>query len=280
MVKITVVALISILLVGTILYWLIPYSPLRSAFERAHETLDTDLVQKNTTDTLTTQDIAHLPSAVQQFFIKNGFVGSPRYQAMKMVQRDVPFKQNKDRALTITYTQYNYASKIARIARIDSSLFGIPFDGFDYLHENDARMTGQAAKMVTVFDHHSNDLLQGALVTYLSEALLLPDAALRKDITWEEIDEQHVRATLTHGSLKVSGVFAFNDAFEMTSFKTERRGMMQDDGTARYLPWTITAGDYRVENGHNVPHSLQAIWNYPEGDLMYFDSDNVEIRYY
>ena len=43
------------------------------------------------------------------------------------------FSQCKDRpALTIDYTQYNFVGEPCQMAFVDSSMFGIPFEGYDY----------------------------------------------------------------------------------------------------------------------------------------------------
>lgn len=44
------------------------------------------------------------------------------------------------------------------------------------------------------------------LVTCLAEGLLLPSFILQDYVTWESIDNNHVKATLDYYGLKVSGI--------------------------------------------------------------------------
>lgn len=85
-------------LVGIILIWFhIPYSPVKRDFQNDIDTLMSEN-QLRTTDDVFTED-----------------------------------SQGKNRpTLKIDYTQYNFIDEPCRIALIDSSMFGIPFEGYDY----------------------------------------------------------------------------------------------------------------------------------------------------
>lgn len=61
----------------------------------------------------------------------------------------------------------------------------------------------------------------------------------------------------------------------MTEFKTKRYSA--DKGS--YENWTAKVSDYKVINNINMPTKFQAIWNYDDGDLIYFDSNNMDILY-
>lgn len=63
----------------------------------------------------------------------------------------------------------------------------------------------------------------------------------------------------------------------MTRFVDEKR-LCSDTNT--YEKWSAVAGNYKVVNGVNLPTKFQAVWNYSEGDLIYFNSNNMKINYY
>lgn len=66
----------------------------------------------------------------------------------------------------------------------------------------------------------------------------------------------------------------------MISFTTNDRGVSNSDGTMEYVPWTALCSDYQLtKNGIKYPTKFQAIWNYPDGDLIYFDGIISEISY-
>ncbi|MNN30867.1 hypothetical protein D3C81_1445300 [compost metagenome] len=108
---------------------------------------------------------------------------------------------------------------------------------------------------------------------------MVPNAALQDYVTWEEIDELHSKATISYYGTSASGIFTFNEKGEMTSFTTEDREAISMDGKREQVTWTAVISDYKEHNGVKLPTKLQAIWNYDEGDLLYFDGQNVAIEY-
>ena len=78
---------------------------------------------------------------------------------------------------------------------------------------------------------------KACLITYLAEAFFLPETLLKDFITFKQIDEHTVEATITNKGVSASGVFHFNDAYEMTSFTTNDRGQISPNGTIEYTPW-------------------------------------------
>jgi hypothetical protein len=52
------------------------------------------------------------------------------------------------------------------------------------------------------------------------------------------------------------------------------------DGKMESVRWTAILADYRMDGGLLLPSTLQAVWNYPEGDLLYFDGKDVAIEYF
>lgn len=270
---------VTALLIGAIIYFAIPFSPYKNEFEKKKSDLNTTYAM-TAQGNFSEQDLVYLPEPVQKYFRNNGYLGRPKMQAMEIVQKNVKFKQSKTQTLNITYTQRNYAKFPSRIALTQSSMLGVPFDSLDFFESNGAVTKGQVAKAVTTFNLSDDELLQGVATSYLSEVLIMPSAALRPFVSWESIDDFSAKATLTYADDKtVSGIFSFNEAYEMTSFRTEKRVAIQNDGSSETLPWTITAGNYKRVNDLNLPNKLQTVWHQKDGDFVYFDSDSIEISY-
>ncbi|MNJ63434.1 hypothetical protein D3C77_593350 [compost metagenome] len=52
------------------------------------------------------------------------------------------------------------------------------------------------------------------------------------------------------------------------------------DGTREKVQWSAHFSDYIQNiNGIKQPTTLQAVWNYKEGDLLYFDGKHAEFEY-
>ncbi|MNN49042.1 hypothetical protein D3C81_1635460 [compost metagenome] len=141
-------------------------------------------------------------------------------------------------------------------------------------------MKGVLAKGITLFDQRGEEMDQASLVTYLSESLLVPSVALQNFIVWEAIDDLHSKATISYYGISASGIFTFNEKGEMTSFSTEDREAISMDGSKEKVKWTAVLSDYRNnKDGIKQPARLQAIWNYEEGDLLYFNGLHATIEY-
>lgn len=271
-VALTVVVMIAAFIGAVALWFAVPYSPLGSEFsrdvERAQAAANTD-----SADVFVEKDFAAYPDAVQNYVQRNGFIGTPKYSWVHLEFADVDFIQGKEgRKLKIDYDQYNFAANPRRLAMVDSAVAGVPFQGFDYFADGKGGMKGVIGKAVTLFDERGPEMDRAALVTYLAESLFIPQSLLRNDIHFTELSEREVEASITYDGITVSGVFTFNDAYEMVEFTTSDRALSSEDGTITHVDWTARCADYRPNlQGIRLPTKFQAVWNYPEQDVIYFD---------
>ena len=261
-----------------IIFFLIPWSPFKNVFLADAERLRRKYAASPSAP-ISEDDIRRLPDPVQRYFRYCGFVGASKMSGMKAEFHRAAFKQ-ETRNLTIDYTQYNFIARPQRLAFIKSRFLGIPFDGYDRFEEGRGSMRGIVAKLFTIFNQKGPEMDKSSLVTFLSECLLLPSAALQEYITWTPVDATHAKAALTFYDITVEGVFTFGGNGEMLSFTTKDRAMTSNNGRIAHHPWTITCGSYKRQNSFMVPTATKAIWNLPEGDLVYFDSDNTTITYF
>lgn len=154
---------------------------------------------------------------------------------LKMEYNNVDFSQGKNRPTrTIDYTQYNFINEPCRMAFIDSSMFGIP----DYYQNGTGGMKGVIAKAITIFDQTGADMDKACLATFLAESLFAPTILLQEYITFEEISDYEVRATITYGGQTASGIFTFNEQYEMISFTANDRAVAGTNGSMEYIPWS------------------------------------------
>lgn len=281
-VHIVVVIISSILiLIALLVVWFrIPYSGIKSQFTKDYEILVTNnLLHK---DILKEEDIKSLPKIIQLYIKNCGYIKSPKFSFIKSFYKDVSFVQGiEGKKLNIDYTKYNFARQPQSIALIESSMFGIPFQGYDSFIDGEGSMKGVFAKAIPVFHQTGSVMDKAALVTFLSECLLIPSVATMDYIQWEEIDEYNVKATISCYDISASGIFTFNQNGEMIRFTTNDRAITNSDGTMEYVPWSVECNNYKLNmNGYKIPTSLKAIWNYEDGDFIYFDSNNLEITYY
>lgn len=273
-----VLGILVLVIMGVFVFFKIPYSEIKADFNSASTTLMKKAVATN--EIFTEEDIKNLPAPVKKYFNYCGFIGTRKMSYMKATFKNVTFKTGKDKpTLMIDYTQYNSVNKPDRIALIDSSMFGIPFQGFDSYLNGTGSMKGVVAKLYTMFDQRGEAMNKASLVTYLAECFIVPNVVLQDYITWESIDETHAKATISYYGTSASGIFTFNDNGEMASFTTDDRVATETDGTTKKVKWTAICSGYKESDGIKKPTVLKAIWHYNEGDQVYFNGDQIRIEY-
>lgn len=200
-----------LLVIGIIIvFFNISYSKTKTEFSELTDSLLTETPCGG--GVFTEGDIVDLPLPVQKYFRYCGYIDTPKMSFMMAAYRDVDFVFGKDEpTIKINYVQYNFINEPNRIAYIDSSMYGIPFEGLDSYTAGNGSMKGVLAKLFILFNQVGETMDKASLVTYLSECLIIPNAALQDYITWEEIDALHAKATIAYYGSTASGVFAFNE---------------------------------------------------------------------
>nr|WP_316246788.1 DUF6544 family protein [Paenibacillus ihumii] len=159
-------------------------------------------------------------------------------------------------------------------------MYGIPFEGFDSYVAGHGSMKGILGKIIPLFQQTGEAMNQACLVTFLSESLVMPNAALQDYITWEAVDAAQAKATITYKGLSARGIFTFSDSGQPLTFMTEDRSAISADGTVQQVAWSVLFKDYKTIDGIKQPTHLQVVWNYDHGDLVYFDGNNFTIELY
>ncbi|MGL4798748.1 MAG: DUF6544 family protein [Cellulosilyticaceae bacterium] len=267
-----------ILILAAVIWFVQPYSPLKADFEK----LDQEILAKESkvSGTFELENMAHLPLPMQKFFVYSGLIGKPMMQSSRTVHTDVDFGFTEgEPTKKIQYIQNNYAHVPARLAFIDTKMYGIPFQGLDSYKDGIGGMKGVLAKGITLFDQKGKEMDQASLVTVLAESIVCPSAFLMDCMTWETIDDTHVKVTIEDQGVTASGVYTLSEEGAILSFTTNDRYQTGPDGSAVSVPWTATCGNYVERDGIKYPTSFQAIWNRKEGDWVYFDCKQVDVTY-
>lgn len=275
----TVLSIILILAAIVIIFFNVPYSKTRTEFSNKINNIISNIPAKMASqpEVFTKDDIKTLPPPVQKYFESCGFLGIPKMSYMKATFKNVDFDMSADKTIKIDYTQYNFVDKPNRFAFIDSSLFGIPFEGLDSFENGAGSMKGRFAKVITLFDQRGENMDKASLVTFLAESLFVPNAALQDYVQWKDVDATHAAAIISYNGITAGGVFTFNGNGEMVSFRTKDRVATNMDGSTREAEWSAIILDYQTVNNLKLPKTVQSIWHYPEGDNIYFNENKASI---
>lgn len=274
-----VLKVVLAMLLLVLIYFIQPFSPLKASFTKDMNEMIP--VTADEPQRFTDADLAALPAPVKQYFSYCGYIGTPKMSYMKIEFKNVAFSTGVNKPnLKIDYEQLNHVKTPDRLAFIDSSMLGIPFQGYDSYSNGIGSMKGVIAKTFTLFDQRGDEMDKASLVTFLSESLFVPDAALQNYITWEAMDDTHAKATINYLGKSGSGVFTFSETGEMLEFTTDDREAIDFAGNKKKVRWSAICGDYRQDkDGILRPTALQAVWHYPEGDMIYFDGDDIAFSF-
>lgn len=276
-----VIGILLIIFIAIFVWFSIPYSPVKSNFRKNMNILMSQNQLMTHNEVFKEDDFQNMPAAIQKYVINCGYIGKPKMSYVKMVCKNVEFIQGRNGIkLTIDYTECNFVKKPSRLALIKSSMFGIPFEGYDYYQNGIGGMKGVIAKLVTLFHQTGTDMDKACLATFLAESVFAPNILLQDYITFEEISDLKVKATITNGKQTASGIFTFNEKYEMISFTTNDRGATGADGKIEYIPWSALCSDYKMlPNGIQFPSVFKAVWNYDDGDFTYFNGIISEVTF-
>lgn len=112
--KMVVLCIIMAILAVIIIWFLIPYSPVKKEFEKDIEAVKRENVT-GLEGKFTKEDFAMLPLAIQKYIEGCGYIGTPYMDSLCMEYKDVAFMQGKQGpALKIDYTQYDFVKAPCR----------------------------------------------------------------------------------------------------------------------------------------------------------------------
>ena len=183
--KMILLLIIFVLIALVILWFSIPYSPFKNQFKKdftKHTQLSEKFLREASNDVYAEEDFKSLPPLIQTYLEKCGYIGSPRKSILQMEYKKVEFALGQNRPkLKIDYTQVDFANIPARLAFIDSKMFGIPFQGYDYFVNGKGSMKGVLAKLFQLFDQTGEQMDKAALVA-IPAALIAAEEAARNFI--------------------------------------------------------------------------------------------------
>ena len=227
----------------------------------------------------TEEDIKPLPLPVRNCIRNSGFIGKKKMANARIIWKDVFFKRNEKAGwLKLGCWQFNSVPEPCRIVYMKSRLFGLfSFEGRDKYQDGKGNMFIKLLKILTITNAKSQEMDISALVTTLAETFLLPSQALQSYIKWAPVDDFNAKATITFAGKEVSGIFEFNDKFEMARFVTYDRYQSQKDNSNLNIKWAGIASNYCQKDGIKFPSSFKAVWYQETGELEYFRGtiDNV-----
>lgn len=233
---------------------------------------------KSSSTIIRKEDIEGLPLNVQKWLEYSGIIGQEKITSVRLIQK-AEMRLGADSSwMPVIAEQYFTTVEPGFIwkAKIKPAPF-IHIVGRDKYYQGKGSMLIKPFSLITIADSHGREMDQGAMLRYLAETVWFPTAVLENYITWEEIDSNNAKATMSYGGVTASGIFTFNEVGEVIKFEAERYG--EFDGEFRLETWSIPLRDYKEFNGIKVPTKGYVTWKFETGDYNWFNFELIEIEY-
>ncbi len=268
-----------VVLIGVVFGFLAqgPFS-LRAAYERdVHRALAHVAPAEPVTDA----DLARLPAPVQRYLRVAGVVGQPRVRNFH-VRMHGRIRSSRDAGwMPLRAEQYNAVDPPARLFYFTGSMSAIPVQGYHRFVGPSATMTVKAAALVPVVRASGSEMDQGETVTMFNDmCVMAPATLIDPAIVWEPVDDRTARARFTNAGHTIRAELVFNEAGELTNFRSGDRYEISPDGKgARKVPWSTPLARYRSFGPVRLASGGEARWHEPDGDYAYIELTFDDVRY-
>ena len=224
-------------------------------------------------------DSTNVPPIVKKWLRYTGVRDQEHVQTVYLEQKGSMKTEPEGKWMPFIAKQYYRLQDASFIWTVDveSGPF-LQIQGRDKLINGESEMLILAYHLFPVVkEGYHEKINRSAMIRYLAEICLFPQAALYKNIQWEAVSENSAKATLTVKNIQVSGIFTFSDSGELYSFESERFYGGATDAQLR--TWVAEMYDYREFNGYRLPTSCKITWKLPEGNFEFFRMEIPYVEY-
>ena len=233
-------------------------------------------------DVVTDADVERLPAPLAAYVRQSGAIGQPAVQAFRAQFhgriRGGPTKP----WMTFTGEQVNtYGLQPSRILLMDAELFGVPIEVLHAFATSTATMRVKACSLIPMVDAKGPEMDRAETVTIFNDLCILAPAALvDAPVTWQLIDDHHVRGTYTCGANAVTAELTFNDSHELVDFVSDDRTAVSSDGST-FTPqrWSTPMSGYHDVGPRRIGTIGQGHWHPPDGEFAYLEYELDQIIY-
>jgi hypothetical protein len=215
--------------------------------------------------TITERDVERLPEPVQRWLRYSKVVGAELPTTVRLRQ-DGQFQMEGRGWMPFTAEQYFTINPPAFLwkARFRMAPL-ISVSGRDRDQSGEGSIEMLVLSLVPVANKSGGGLNQGALLRFLGEIQWFPAAALADYITWQAVDSQSARATLTYGGIAAPMTFTFGADGRLI----ESAALRYNDGRGRNESWVNRNDSDGEFGGIRVPVAGEARWEYESGPYAY-----------
>ncbi len=273
-------ALANLIALAGVVFGVLSQGPtsLRAAYE---DDVDRALARVASAQLLADADLAHLPAPVQRYLRMAGVVGQPRVRSFRARLHGRIRSGPEAPWISLAAEQYNVMAEPARLFYLTGSMFAIPVQGYHRYVGPSATMRVKAAALVSVVDVSGREMTRGETVTMFNDmCVMAPATLIDPAIAWEPVDTRTARASFTNAGHTIRAELSFNDAGELTNFRSGDRYQTSPDGrTVKRMPWSTPLGRYRTFGAVRLASSGEGRWHEPGSEYAYIELTIDDVQY-
>ena len=224
-------------------------------------------------------DLVNLPVPVKNWLKNCGAIGKPFISLGKVIQTaEMQMKPEQANWMSATAIQYTTIDNPAFIWSVDVKMNSLlSFQGRDKFDDGNGEMLIKMNSLFNIVNERGEKLDEGTLQRYLGEMVWFPSLALSSYISWEQIDENIAKATMTYKGTSGSGTFYFNSNGDVTNFSALRYKGNETD--AKRHDWEMNILDYKTFEGIRVPAKMTSTWKLDDKDWTWLKMEVTDITY-
>ena len=227
---------------------------------------------------VTEEMLKDLPEPVRRYLKHTGIVGKPSVDTVYLEQKGQMYLGSKQGWVPLDAEEHYTVQPPGFVWDVTIHQGPLPIArGRDKYTGGEGRMLIKAGSLFTVVDDKGPEMDQGSMMRYLSEMIWFPTAFLDDNISFEPIDDESARVTLTDGGKSVSATMYFDEEGKVTDFVAKRYRTVE--GGYDLETWSAPVYEYGELAGLKLPLRGGAVWNLPEGDLKYADITITHLEY-
>lgn len=225
---------------------------------------------------VTAKEIAGLPEPVQRWLRYAQVIGKQR-PSMVRLKMEGEFRLGEDKGwIPFEAEEYYTTDPPGFVWSVSMEMAPLlTIRGRDRYVEGTGDIDMRVLGTIPVARKRGGALDQGAMHRYLNEIMWFPTAAQSPYITWERIDTNSARATMSYGGVTASANFIFDEQGKLVTMTAQRN----NDAKGQALPWFTPISDYGQFAGVRVPVAGEAIWRYDTGDFSYIRLRVTDLEY-
>jgi len=224
-------------------------------------------------------DIDHLPEPVKNWLVHSEVVGKPYIHIGKVIQKgELKMKPGQEKWMQATAIQYTTVDNPAFIWTVHVKANSLlHFKGLDKFENGKGEMLIKLNSLINIVNEQGIKLDEGTIQRYLGEMVWFPSLALSPYITWEQINDTTVKATMTYKGTSGSGIFTFTSDGDFVKFSALR--YMGNEIDAKRYEWVLLVDDYSFFEGIKVPSKMTATWRLENNDWTWLKLEITDIAY-